>query len=82
MYGQFDTMIILDKQNRVTNESYRTVAYTFTDYKSHVIIGPAKPLPEGLSPFNVYVVLSRSRGRDDIKLLRRFDHDLPKAPVT
>ena len=56
-----------------------TAGYAFTDYKSqgqtieYVIINIGK-LPTGsLSPFSVYVALSRSRGRDTIRLLRDFD---------
>lgn len=53
--------------------------YAFTDYKAQgqtlecVIIDISK-LPTGrLSPFSVYVALSRSRGRKTIRILRDFD---------
>jgi ATP-dependent exoDNAse (exonuclease V) alpha subunit len=53
--------------------------YAFTDYKAQgqtmgcVIIDIAKPPSGSLSPFSVYVALSRSRGRKDIRILRPFD---------
>ncbi|KAH9028601.1 hypothetical protein EDB85DRAFT_1892456 [Lactarius pseudohatsudake] len=43
-------------------------AYAFTD-----IIDIAKPPSGALTGFNAYVALSRSRGRDTIRLLRDFD---------
>ncbi|KAF8180874.1 hypothetical protein BJ912DRAFT_929194 [Pholiota molesta] len=57
-----------------------TAGYAFTDYKSQgqtlerVLID----IGEGftLSQYNVYVALSRSRGRDTIRLLRPFDKRL------
>jgi ATP-dependent exoDNAse (exonuclease V) alpha subunit len=59
-----------------------TAGYTFTDYKSqgqtieHVIIDIAQPPTGRLSPFSVYVALLQSRGRDTIRLLRKFDPNL------
>ena len=59
-----------------------TAGYTFTDYKSqgqtieYVIIDIGKPPTGSLSPFSVYVALSRSRGRDTIRLLRDFNPNL------
>jgi hypothetical protein len=59
-----------------------TAGYAFTDYKSqgqtieYVIIDIGKPPTGTLSPFSVYVALSRSRGRDTIRLLRDFDENL------
>jgi ATP-dependent exoDNAse (exonuclease V) alpha subunit len=53
--------------------------YAFTDYKAQgqtmecVIIDIAKPPSGALSPFSVYVALSRSRGRKTIRILRDFD---------
>jgi len=38
----------------------------------HVIIDLALPPTGGLTPFNAYVALSRSSGRDTIRLLRPF----------
>jgi hypothetical protein len=54
-------------------------AYAFTDYKSqgqtmeYVIVDISKPPTGSLSPFSVYVALSRSRGRRTIRILRDFD---------
>ncbi|KAJ3572998.1 hypothetical protein NP233_g2711 [Leucocoprinus birnbaumii] len=61
-----------------------TQAYAFTDYKSqgqtipYVIVDMATPPGRGskLTPFNAYVALSRSRGRDSIRLLRHPDISL------
>jgi len=59
-----------------------TAGYTFTDYKSqgqtikYVIIDIGKPPTGSLSPFSVYVALSRSRGQDTIRLLRDFGANL------
>jgi hypothetical protein len=58
-----------------------TGAYAFTDYRSQgqtiprVIVDIATPPDSGrcLSLFNVYVALSRSAGRQSIRLLRDFD---------
>lgn len=53
--------------------------YAFTDYKAQgqtlecVIIDISKPPTGSLSPFSVYVALSRSRGRKSIRILRDFD---------
>jgi len=61
--------------------------YTFTDHKvqgqmiKYVIvdIGPTKRFP--VDPFTTYVALSRSRGRQSIRLLRDFDERIfPKHP--
>jgi len=57
-----------------------TGAYAFTDYRAQgqtipfVIIDIGK-VPTGgtLNLFNLYVALSRSKGRDTIRLLRNFD---------
>jgi ATP-dependent exoDNAse (exonuclease V) alpha subunit len=59
-----------------------TPAYAFADYRSqgqtisHTIIDIGTPPTGGLTPFNVYVALSRSRGQDNIRLLRDFDEKL------
>ncbi|KAG1817848.1 hypothetical protein EV424DRAFT_1267137, partial [Suillus variegatus] len=53
-----------------------TPAYSFTDYRSqgqtisHSIIDIATPPSGGLTPFNVYVALSRGRGLEDERLMR------------
>ena len=55
-----------------------TAAYAFTDYRSQgqtlqsVIVDIAAPPSGRLSMFHLYVVLSRSRGRDTIRLLRDY----------
>lgn len=68
---------------RILRRQYAmTPGYAFTDYKSqgqtieYVIIDIGKPPTGSLSPFGVYVALSRSRGRDTIRLLRNFDDNL------
>jgi hypothetical protein len=59
-----------------------TPAYAFTDFKSqgqtieHVLVDIGRTTCFGLSPFNAYVALSRSRGRETIRLLRDFDNNL------
>lgn len=55
-----------------------TPAYAFTDYKAQgqtiecVLVGLAEPAKNALDLFHAYVVLSRSRGRDTIRLFREF----------
>lgn len=57
-----------------------TPAYAFTDYKSQgqtlgaVIVDIGKSFV--LTPFHVYVALSRSKGRQNIRLLRDFKEEL------
>lgn len=65
-----------------------TAAYAFTDYRaqgqtlSSVIVDIAKPPSgSGLTLFNLYVALSRSSGRDTIRLLRDFDEDTFFRPI-
>jgi ATP-dependent exoDNAse (exonuclease V) alpha subunit len=59
-----------------------TPAYAFTDYKSqgqtlqHVYIDLQSPPTGKLTPFSAYVALSRSKGRDRIRLLRGFENEL------
>jgi len=59
-----------------------TAGYAFTDYKAqgqtieYVIIDIAQPPNKGLTAFSAYVALSRSRGRQSIRLLRPFDENL------
>ncbi|KAH9047653.1 hypothetical protein EDB84DRAFT_1250254, partial [Lactarius hengduanensis] len=55
-----------------------TPAYAFTDIKSQgqtleCVIVDTKPPSGALTGFNAYVALSRSCGRDTIRLLRDFD---------
>ncbi|KAG1751264.1 uncharacterized protein EDB91DRAFT_1078083 [Suillus paluster] len=57
-------------------------AYAFTDFKSqgqtieYVLVDIGKTTCFSLSPFNVYVALSRSHGQESIRLLRDFNKDL------
>ncbi|OCH88604.1 hypothetical protein OBBRIDRAFT_734164 [Obba rivulosa] len=60
-----------------------TGAYAFTDYRAQgqtipiVLIDIQTPPPPGtLTLLNLYVALSRSSGRDTIRLLRQFDPKL------
>jgi ATP-dependent exoDNAse (exonuclease V) alpha subunit len=62
-----------------------TAAYAFTDYRSqgqtipYVIVDIGSPPTGTLSLFNLYVALSRSSGRDSIRLLRDFKDELFRA---
>ncbi|KAF9492436.1 hypothetical protein BDN71DRAFT_1509447 [Pleurotus eryngii] len=59
-------------------------AYAFTDYKVQgqtiecVLVNLAEPAKNALDPFHAYVALSRSRGRDTIRLFR----DSPTRLIT
>jgi len=59
-----------------------TPGYAFTDYKSqsqiieYLMIDIGQPPSGSLSPFNAYIALSRSRGRETIQLLRDFNDEL------
>ncbi|KIK92159.1 hypothetical protein PAXRUDRAFT_147926, partial [Paxillus rubicundulus Ve08.2h10] len=56
-----------------------TAAYVCTDYRAQgqtipaVVVDIGSPPTGGLGLFNLYVALSRSRGRETIRLLREFD---------
>jgi hypothetical protein len=67
-----------------------TAAYAFTDFRAQgqtipaVLVDIASPPSFKLSLFNLYVALSRSSGRDAIRLLRDFDASLflqPHGPI-
>lgn len=65
-----------------------TPAYAFTDYRSQgqtissAIIDIADPpTGRGLTSHNLYVALSRCSGRDNIRILRNFDHSILKKPL-
>ena len=71
------------KGKTVTRFQYPvTAAYSFTNYRSQgqtiprVIVDIAFPPSGKLSLFNLYVALSRSSGRETIRLLRDFDDDI------
>jgi len=59
-----------------------TPAYAFTDFKAQgqtiekLIVDIGKTVHFSLTPFNAYVALSRSSGREDIRLLRDFEDHL------
>jgi ATP-dependent exoDNAse (exonuclease V) alpha subunit len=59
-----------------------TLAYAFTDYRSQgqtlepVIVDIGPPPYGRLTPFNIYVALSRGTGQETIRLLRDFDVSL------
>jgi hypothetical protein len=59
-----------------------TSAYAFTDYRAEgqtivpAIVDIGRPPTGGITPFNIYVALSRAKGRDGIRLLRDFDERL------
>ena len=67
-------------KTKITRRQYPIcAAYAFTDHKAQgqtlenvmVDIGTTKKFP--VTSFSAYVALSRSRGRDTIRLLRDFD---------
>lgn len=59
-----------------------TGSYAFTDYRSqgqtisHALVDIGPPPHGTLSLFNLYVALSRSPGRDHIRLLRDFKDEM------
>ena len=71
------------KSHTVTRTQFPiTGADSFTDYRAqgqmipYVIIDIAPPPTSGLSLFNLYVSLSRSSGRETIRLLQDFDDEM------
>ena len=64
-----------------------TGAYGFTDYRAqgqtipYVVVDLAQPPTGALTPFNAYVALSRSSGRDTIRLIRDFNDALFTTPA-
>lgn len=74
---------IRGKSRTVTRTQFPiTGAYSFTDYCAqgqtipYVVVDIASSPTSGLSLFNLYVALSRSSGRNTIRLLRDFDDDM------
>jgi len=63
-----------------------TQAYSFTDYRAqgqtilHVLFDISSPPTVHLTTFNAYVALSRSSGRDTIRLVRDFEDSLFTTP--
>jgi len=85
LVARFSVTERMGKKVRVERRQYAmTAGYAFMDYKSqgqtieYVIrfIDIGKPPTGSLSPFSIYVALSRSWGRDTIRLLRNFDSNL------
>lgn len=78
----FSVQVQGSKFKIVRRQYAMTPGYAFTDYKSqgqtidYVLIDLAKPPSGSLTPFSAYVLLSRSRGRKSIRLLRDFDSTL------
>jgi hypothetical protein len=64
-----------------------TAAYAFTDYRSQgqtipcVLVDIGKPPNGKLTIFNIYVALSRSSGRETIRLLRNFEDAVLLQPL-
>ncbi|KAG8745922.1 hypothetical protein FRC10_006726 [Ceratobasidium sp. 414] len=82
-------VVDLGKGKRVTvwrEQLLLTPACAFTDYRSqgqtipYVVVDLATPPSGGLTPFNAYAALSRSRDRQTIQLLREFDPKLFTSP--
>ncbi|KAF4612702.1 hypothetical protein D9613_011752 [Agrocybe pediades] len=70
-------------RRRVRRRQYpMTLAWAYTDYRSQgqtipfVYIDIARPPTGKMNMFNLYVALSRSRGRSHIRLLRDFDEKI------
>nr|GAT44292.1 predicted protein [Mycena chlorophos] len=59
-----------------------TPGYAFTDYKAqgqtiHFVVIDLQPTPTGaLTPFSAYVAMSRSHGRDHVRILRGFKAEI------
>ena len=64
-----------------------TPAYVFTEYRAQgqtirkVVVDIANTPNGEISLFNAYVALSRSRGRETIRLLRKYDPNLFKKEL-
>ena len=81
-------MNMITKEGKTVQRTVRrrqfpiTAAYAFTDYRSqgqtmpYVLVDIAPPPSGTLSLFNLYVALSRSAGRNTIRLLRDFDDEM------
>ncbi|KAF9781548.1 PIF1-like helicase-domain-containing protein [Thelephora terrestris] len=64
---------IIPIQRVSTKTQIRVRGKSRTVTRTHVVVDIASPPTSGLSLFNLYVALSRSSGRDTIRLLRDFD---------
>lgn len=81
--GTFSALLPNGKRTTITRRQLAiTASYAFTDYRSqgqtleYALVDIGKTPSGKLSPFSAYVALSRSRGRDTIRLLRDFDDAL------
>ena len=69
-------------RNHFRSQLPLTLAYAFTDYRAQgqtlepVIVDIGPPPHGSLTPFNIYVALSRGTGAKNIQLLRDFDENL------
>lgn len=77
------TLPVTGSRRRMVRSQFPlTAGYAFTDYRAqgqtlgNVIVDIGKVPSAKLTPFNAYVALSRSSGRETIRLLRDFDPDL------
>ena len=73
------------ENRRVTRKQFPiTGSYAFTDYRAqgqtipYVLVDLASPPSGRLTLFNLYVALSRSIGKDNIRLLQDFQDDIFK----
>jgi len=79
----FTTIVDGKEKKQVTRKRFPLTA-AYTDYQSqgqtinNAIVDIATPPSgtTGISPFNVYVALSRCRGRESVRLLREFEENL------
>ena len=83
---------LVNSEGKVVNKTISrkqypiTGAYAFTDYRAQgqtipfVLVDIATPPSGRITLFNLYVALSRSRGPDNIRLLRDFKDDIIKLP--
>ncbi|CEL58884.1 hypothetical protein RSOLAG1IB_12210 [Rhizoctonia solani AG-1 IB] len=84
---QFSLKLPKSKELNISRQQLPlTPAYAFTDYRSqgqtipYIIMDLATPPTGGLTPFNSYVTISRSRTRETARLLRDFDEKLFTTP--
>lgn len=70
MYGKIRVGI------RIWSAQVQTNVTQVIKYMSSYYYFTMLPPSGGLTPFNIYVALSRGRGRDNIRLLRNFDEKL------
>ena len=72
----------MDPKSLSAEHNFHSLAYAFTDYRAQgqtlepVIVNIGPPPYGRLTPFNVYVALSRGTGRNNIRLLQDFEISL------